>query len=100
MAEAKKTATKKTTSRRSTSADAKTSDVTEAPKKKAPAKPAADAVVWYESREAEPTQFAVAGYHPIRNFSNGRLEFRVKADDVERFEKNHFVVNSRIVRKR
>lgn len=99
MAEAKKTATKKTTSRRSTSADAKTSDVIEAPKK-APAKPAADAVVWYESREAEPTQFAVAGYHPIRNFSNGRLEFRVKADDVERFEKNHFVVNSRIVRKR
>lgn len=57
-------------------------------------------IVWYESREPEPTQFSVAGYNPIRNFANGRLEFRVRANDVKRFEQNHFCMNARIVRKR
>lgn len=116
MAEAKKTATKKTTTTRrrartETGAfkadDPNTPDVNEAweevpaeEPKAEPVKAPADGIVWYESREPEPTQFSVAGYNPIRNFSNGRLEFRVKAEDVERFEKNHFCMNARIVRKR
>lgn len=67
-----------------------------APKAAAP-KPAA--TVWFQSREKEPTMFPVAGIYPIRNFSNGRLEYEVPADDVARFEQNHFVMNARIVRK-
>jgi len=55
--------------------------------------------VWFQSREKEPSMFPVAGIHPTRNFSNGRLEYEVAASDVERFEKNHFVMNARIVRK-
>ncbi len=43
--------------------------------------------------------FPVAGISPIRNFSSGRLEYRVKKDDVARFESNHFVQNARIVKK-
>ena len=42
--------------------------------------------VWYESRNEEP-------------FSNGRLEYKVEKSDVARFEMNHFVKNSRIVKK-
>jgi len=57
-------------------------------------------VVWYESRQPEPTQFDVAGYGSIRRFTDNHLEWRVNADDVERFEKNHFYKNSRVVRKR
>lgn len=70
-----------------------------APKKAAPKKAAAPEFVYYESREKEPTQFEVAGYRPSRNFSTGRLEFKVRGDDVARFEQNHFVKNSRIVKK-
>lgn len=74
---------------------------TKAPAKKAPAKKAAPApeLVWFESREKEPTMFPVAGINPIRNFTNGRLEYRVKPDDVARFEQNHFVQMGRVVRK-
>ncbi len=62
--------------------------------------PVAAKAVWYESREKEPAMFPVAGIGCIRNFQNGRLEYEVSADDVERFEQNHFVVNGRIVRMR
>jgi hypothetical protein len=55
--------------------------------------------VWFESREKEPTMFPVADINPIRNFSNGRLEYEVPADDVDRFVQHHFVMNGRIVRK-
>ena len=58
------------------------------------------ATVWFESREKEPSQFSVANISSIRNFNSGRLEWEVAADDVERFEKHHFVMNARVVRKR
>lgn len=56
--------------------------------------------VWYESREPEPSMFSVAGYNPIRNFSRGTLEWKVKADDTGRFEANHFFQMARVVKKR
>ena len=43
--------------------------------------------------------FPVAGISPIRNFTTRRLEYKVAADDVDRFTKNHFVMNGRVVRK-
>lgn len=55
--------------------------------------------VWYESREKEPRMYVVAGIDPIRNFANGHIEWEVPADDVERFEANHFFVRGRIRRK-
>lgn len=58
-----------------------------------------NAYVWYESREREPSQFNVCGYKSFRNFSNGRIEFKIPIDDVARFESNHFVSNGRVVRK-
>jgi hypothetical protein len=68
-------------------------------KKKTPSKKAAaPSAVIFESREKEPSQFAVAGVRPIRNFANGRLEYKVPSSDVDRFEQNHFVMNGRIVR--
>lgn len=67
-----------------------------APTKKSPEK---KPVVWYESRDPEPRAFDVAGIRPIRNFSNGRLEWEVEADDVKRFESHHFVGGGRVVRK-
>lgn len=87
--------------------DPSTPDVNEAyvqeePKAKAAPKPKAEPApehVWYQSREKEPSMFAVAGINPIRNFSNGRLEYKVHKDDVARFEANHFVQNARIVKK-
>lgn len=57
------------------------------------------APVIFESREKEPSAFDVAGIRPTRNFSTGRLEWEVPAEDVERFERNHFVGLSRVVRK-
>lgn len=71
--------------------------------KKAPVKKVAPKAepktVWFESRDKEPTMFPVAGINPIRNFSTGRLEYEVPADDLARFEQNHFVMNARIKRK-
>ena len=55
--------------------------------------------VWYESREKEPKMFPVAGVDAIRNFATGHLEWEVPAEDVERFEANHFFVRGRIRRK-
>ena len=82
--------------------DPSTPDVNEAYVQEEPAAPAPKAeaeYVWYQSREKEPTMFPVAGISPIRNFSSGRLEYRVKKDDGARFESNHFVQNARIVKK-
>tara|TARA_R100001443_G_scaffold75678_1_gene83231 strand:+ start:5507 stop:5815 length:309 start_codon:yes stop_codon:yes gene_type:complete len=64
-----------------------------------PVKPIKPQTVWYESREKEPSMFPCADINPIRNFTNGRLEYEVQADDTERFEKHHFFMNGRIVRK-
>ena len=103
MAQTKKTVTKKTTKTRArTDTGAFIADDPSTPENEAwvETAPATDAVVWYESREKEPSMFSVAGIGPIRNFQSGRLEYEVQADDVERFEKNHFVMNARIVRKR
>lgn len=63
-------------------------------------KPMKPQTVWYESREKEPSMFPVADINCIRNFNSGRLEWEVDADDVERFEQHHFVMNARVVRKR
>lgn len=63
-------------------------------------KPMKPQTVWYESREQEGSMFPVAGINCIRNFNNGRLEWEVNADDLERFESHHFVMNARVVRKR
>lgn len=84
-----------------TAAPVKTRTSRKAPAKKKPdaAEPDAAGYVMFESRDREPTMFTVAGVKPRRNFSNGRLEFRVRADDVERFRKNHHVNNGRIIRK-
>lgn len=79
-----------------------TDSVTQAPKKsraKVQDLPTPVGVVIFESREKEPTMFDVAGIRPTRNFSTGRLEWEVAADDVERFEQNHFVQLCRVVRK-
>jgi hypothetical protein len=66
--------------------------------KKKTATKKAPSTILFESREKEPTQFNVAGVSPIRNFSTGRLEYEVASSDIERFEKNHFVTNGRIIR--
>jgi hypothetical protein len=57
------------------------------------------APVIFESREREPVAFDVMGIRPTRNFSNGRLEWEVPADQVELFQQNHFVGLCRVVRK-
>lgn len=69
------------------------------PKKTKRAKPA-PAMVKFESREAEPTMFEVAGYRPTRNFSNNRLEWEIPSEDVARFEAHHFCQMARVVRMR
>lgn len=58
----------------------------------------APASVTYESRQKEPYAFEVAGIKPTRDFTDGRLIWTVPADDLERFEKHHHVVNNRIRR--
>lgn len=65
--------------------------------KKVVAAPSADVV--YESREKEPSMFEACEYWPIRNHANGRLEWTVPANDVERFETHFFFQTGRIVRK-
>jgi hypothetical protein len=63
----------------------------------APKEPAAPVI--FESREKEPSMFDVAGIRSTRNFSTGRLEWEVPAEDVERFEQHHFIGIARVVRK-
>lgn len=67
--------------------------------KAAPAPKSDSSVVWFETREAEASMFPVAGVSPVRNFTTRRLEYKVAADDVDRFVQNHFVMNGRVVRK-
>lgn len=56
----------------------------------------APAAVWFESTNAEPVAFNVAGIRPIRNFTTGRLEWEVATDDADRFRANHFVQMGRV----
>ncbi len=67
----------------------------------APAAPVApvDPIVWFESRENEPSEFDVAGYRATRTFGDGRIYWGVPPDDVERFSKHHHVVTGRVVRR-
>jgi len=55
--------------------------------------------VWFESREKEPSMFDCMDIRPIRNYSNGHLEWEVPSELVERFARHHFVDLGRIVRK-
>ena len=106
MATAKKTAAKKaakkTRARTNTGAfiadDPSTPDVNEAwvqPK----AQPTSEGFTYYESREQEPASFDCADIKPTRNFSTGRLEWKVANSDVSRFEAHFFFRNARVVRK-
>jgi len=52
----------------------------------------------YESRLREPNPFLVAGIRPTRDFSTGRLLWKVRSGDVARFEAHHHVVNNRVRR--
>lgn len=61
---------------------------------------AAPSTIWYESREPEPAMFDVDGIRPIRNFSNGRLEWAVPSERDALFSQHFFVQNSRLVKKR
>ena len=54
---------------------------------------------YYESREQEPSMFDCADIKATRNFSTGRLEWKVKNSDVARFESHFFYRNARVVRK-
>ena len=108
MATAKKTtankAVKKTRARTDTGAfiadDPTTPDVNEAwvQEEVAGSKPQTG-FTYYESREQEPSSFDCADIKPTRNNSSGRLEWKVKNDDVARFESHFFVRNARVVRK-
>ena len=80
--------------------DPSTPDINEAYVQEEVVKPVKPKTVWYESREKEPSMFPVADINCIRNFNSGRLEWEIDADDVERFEQHHFVMNARVVRKR
>lgn len=52
----------------------------------------------YESRLREPSPFLVAGIRPTRDFSTGRLLWKVPTSDVARFEQHHHYVNNRVRR--
>lgn len=82
----------------SVTADAPPAKRTRAKAEKMVAELAPQTVI-FESREKEPSAFDVAGIRPTRNFSTGRLEWEVEVSDLERFEQNHFVQLSRVVRK-
>lgn len=56
-------------------------------------------VVWFESRDKEPTQFEVAGIGSIRCFASGRLQWEVEPSDVERFTQHFHVTTGRVRRK-
>lgn len=73
------------------------------PAKKQPAKRATRAqqpeVFLFESREREPSAFSIAGIDPERDFSNGRLIFKVKQDQLLAFQSHYHVATGRVVRK-
>ena len=57
-------------------------------------------VIWYESRLPEPTMFDVDDIRPIRNFSNGHLEWEVPVERDALFSQHFFVQTARVVKKR
>jgi len=107
MAATKKTvakkATKKTRARTETGAfiadDPTTPDVNEAWVEEEVAGSVPETgFTYYESREQEPSAFVCADINPTRNFSSGRLEWKVANEDVARFESHFFFRNARVVR--
>lgn len=100
---AAKKAAKKTRARTKTGAfvpdDPNTPDVNEAWVQPKAEKPASTGFTYYESREQEPASFDCADIKPTRNFSTGRLEWKVANSDVARFEAHFFFRNARVVRK-
>lgn len=56
-------------------------------------------VFLYESREREPSAFSIAGVDPERDFSNGRLIFKVKQEKLLAFQSHYHVATGRVVRK-
>ena len=79
--------------------DPSTPDVNEAYVQEEKPKKAEPTVVWFESRQPEPSMFDVAGLRSIRRYSDNHLEWKVMSDDVARFEKDHFIMNGRVRRK-
>lgn len=80
--------------------DPSTPDVNEAfVQEEKPKKAAEPTIVWFESRQPEPSMFDVAGLRSIRRYSDNHLEWKVMSDDVARFEKDHFIMNGRVRRK-
>lgn len=73
------------------------------PAKKQPAKRVTHSqqpeVFLYESREREPSPFSIAGIDPERDFSNGRLIFKVKQEKLLAFQSHYHVATGRVVRK-
>ena len=56
----------------------------------------------YRSRTPEPTPFHIrfpGGAWTCQHMVDLHLEYSIKPDDKERFERHHFFVNQRIVRK-
>lgn len=64
-----------------------------------PAAPAKPKDVIFESRNPEPLMFDVAGYSSCRDHTSTRLEWHVRADDVERFKAHFFYQTGRVVLK-
>lgn len=56
-------------------------------------------VFLFESRERESMPFSIAGIDPERDFSNGRLIFKVKQEKLLAFQAHYHVVTGRVVRK-
>ena len=80
--------------------DPSTPDVNEAfVQEEKPKKAAAPTLVWFESRQPEPSMFDVAGIRSIRRYADNHLEWKVMSDDVARFEQDHFIMNGRVRRK-
>jgi|TARA_B100002019_G_scaffold266470_1_gene256816 hypothetical protein len=80
--------------------DPSTPDVNEAyVQEEKPKKAAAPTIVWFESRQPEPSMFDVAGIRSIRRYADNHLEWKVMSDDVARFEQDHFIMNGRVRRK-
>lgn len=56
-------------------------------------------LLWYESREKEPTMFDWGEVGSIRNESNGKLLWKIKPSEKDRMESHHFFQVNRIIRK-
>lgn len=56
-----------------------------------------EAVVIFQSKESEPTEYAINGIRAFRATDN-RLRWRVPVDGADRFAKHHHVMTGRVVR--